>query len=892
MTTDFVCVDSETCGLFGPIVLFQWGEGFDGPIHLYSPFKREIRETLDLLRWLTSKRILGFNLAFDWFKVQQAWTTLALLGKRVGLSEKPINHIDAYALCEPEARDGPCLKPLGAMDLMLHARKGPWQNLMARDPIIVRRVPIGIAPLVLRELEARINLPNIFFAKRKPKPGEDPNAKWRIKRIKKIDGDDPDFVNIELDFNPSSALKALATHELNLDPLTTLVYSQVEVDRRFLPEEHGVAPFALSVGKPGKWEGAWPDVVELHSNHWEYNTLAREYATKDIVYPRALYDKWGRPPFDDNDSILACLAGSTRWKGFSVNLPGIGKLKAQAQEKMKLAPRSPSEVMTYLQEKLDPMEQLVLKDKHTGNLTTKKIVLEEIRKLKSCSMCLSGQEHEDCILKEHEAAARANLVLGSRQGKKEEEVYEKLEMAKRFHVSVNVIGARSSRQSGGQVTEGKKIKKSGGLNPQGINKKKVVREQFPLAFTEEIMTALSGAMLGEYKDQWDKVSERYLREARGLSQRGLHTDEWAELGYPILGEKLVGGDFDKFEVCIADAYYLDPQLRIDLTGTEPECISGECKWCNFDKAKKEFVACCSRCTGKPSKPGSVKIHAIVGAMAYVGRTYWEIRATDGKDRDPSKDKDGNHIPGLKEIFPHWPVEHWVDLYTRAKSAFFALLYFGNEDTLASRLGIPKEDGLRVFQLIMARYPVMAEKREEFYESFCPVRQPDGGKVFWVEPDDYGESMNGFKRFVTLENKIIKTLWELAEDVPPEWREIKVRVVRREKSQTVAGAVRSALYGAAHGLQGANQRAMGNHKIQATGAIETKELQCRIWKFQPCGIHQWVVRPMNVHDELPTAIHPDYEEHVAKVQGEFIIERRSLIPLLAMKWKPLGTWGGK
>lgn len=882
---DFACIDSETCGLFGPIVLFQWGEGFDGPINLHSPFKREIAETLDLLEWLTTKRILGFNLAFDWFKVQQAWTTLKLLAKRVGKHELPINHIDAYALCEPEARDGPCLKPLGAFDLMLHARKGPWQSLMNRDPIVVRRVPITIARLVADELEAKIKLPDIFFAKRKQKKidpfNPNPRAKWRIKRIKTADGENPDFVNIELEFSPSSALKALATHELQLDPEKTLVFKDVEVSRKFLPNEQSVAPYALSIGRPGKWNGAWPDVVEIHSNHWEHNVLAREYATKDIVYPRALYDKWGRPPFDDNDSVLACLAGSTRWKGFSVNIPGIGKLKRAAQEKMKLAPRAPSEVKEYIKEKLDPLEQVVLIDKHTGQMTTKRVVLEEIRKFKACQACLDNVDHAECKLIQHPAAERANLVLGSRQGKKEEEIYEKLELAQRFHVSVNVIGARSSRQSGGQNSEGKKIRKSGSLNPQGIQKKKAVREQFPLAFTEELMRQASEQMRGAYSDYWDHLSDKYIREHRALNNRGLHTDEWAELGYPILAEKLVGGDFDKFEVCIADAYYLDPQLRIDLTGAEPPCERGECKYTNFNKETKQYEPCCSRCTGKPAKSGSVKIHAIIGSLAYTGRTYWEVRATDGKDSDI-----------LRQLFQDWPVEHCVDLYTRAKSAFFALIYFGNEDTLASRLGIPKEDGLRVFNLIMERYPVMAAKRLEFYESFCPVRQPDGGQVFWVEPDDYGESMNGFKRFVNLENQILKALYDLAEDIPPEWRDVKVKVMRRERLQTVAGAVRSALYGAAFGLQGANMRAMGNHKIQSTGAIETKELQCRIWKFQPIGIHPWMVRPMNVHDELPTAVHPDYEDRVAKVQAAFIEERRSLIPLLNMKWKALGTWGGK
>lgn len=832
-----------------------------------------IDETIDLYKWLSTEQILGFNLSFDIFKIQQQMTTLMLLGHRVGKQSRPIDFITEYALCEPQARDGPVFKPRGAMDLMLHARKGPWQNLMARDPIVIRRVPIGIAPLVLQELERRITVPDIFFAKRKDKSG----TKWKIKRIKTADGENPDFVNIELNFAPSSALKALYTHEAKLDPSQTLVFSDVEVDRRFLPVENGSAPYALSIGKPGRWNGAWPDVVKQHHDHWLYNDLAREYAFKDIVYPRWLYNHWGRPAFNDDDSILACLAGATRWKGFSVNVNGMKKLNEQATQKMSLAPRAPRAVMEYLQEVLSPEEQVVLKDTKSGSLTTKRVVLEEIRKLKCCHDCLDGVKHDVCVAVEHPAAERANKVLASRQGKKEKEVYDKLIEARRFHVSVNVIGARSSRQSGGQVTEGKKVKKSGSINPQGINKKKVVREQFPLAFTLDLLKALADDM---------KVDLAAL----GVNVVGSHLDEWASIGFPLQEEIIVGGDFDKFEVCITDAYYQDPQLHADLVGVEPPCERDECRFSNL--VDGEFIPHCSRCTGVPSKPGSVKIHAIIGTLAYPGRSYWDIRATDGKDRDETYNKKGQRVPGLKELFPDWPLEHWVDLYTRSKSAFFALIYFGNEDTLASRLGIPKEDGLKVFNAIMARFPVMASKRNEFYESFCPVRQPEGGQVFWVEPDDFVESMLRFPRFFTLENQIINALYLLAEDVPSEWQGIKVKVMRKAKLQTVAGAVRSSLYGAAFGLQGANMRAAGNHKIQSTGAGFTKQLQRRIWDHQPCGVHPWYVRSLNVHDELPTTVHPDYEERVAATQAAFILEKRALIPLLAMKWKRMGTWAGK
>jgi hypothetical protein len=198
---------------------------------------------------------------------------------------------------------------------------------------------------------------------------------------------------------------------------------------------------------------------------------------------------------------------------------------------------------------------------------------------------------------------------------------------------------------------------------------------------------------------------------------------------------------------------------------------------------------------------------------------------------------------------------------------------------------------------------MAEKRQEFYESFCPVRQPDGGRVFWVDPDDFVESMLGFPRFFTLENEVIKALFDLAEDVPEEWRALKVKVVRRDKQQTIWGAVRSALYGATFGLQGSNMRAAGNHKIQSTGAQLTKMLQGQVWSFQPCGVHPWLVRPMNVHDELMTAIAASFtatsdttaeplENLIATAQANFIKRHKSLVPMLGMKWHEMANWAGK
>jgi DNA polymerase I-like protein with 3'-5' exonuclease and polymerase domains len=154
-------------------------------------------------------------------------------------------------------------------------------------------------------------------------------------------------------------------------------------------------------------------------------------------------------------------------------------------------------------------------------------------------------------------------------------------------------------------------------------------------------------------------------------------------------------------------------------------------------------------------------------------------------------------------------------------------------------------------------------------------------------------MFGFRRYFTLENQIVKELFSLAQDPPDEWRRLPIKVVRRDREQTVSGACASALYGACFGIMGANSRAAVNHKIQATGAEMTKELENNIWKLQPSGIHPWRVRPMNVHDEILVVNEPGLEVHIRKIVDDYIDEMKPIIPLLEIEWKDkLNNWSEK
>lgn len=459
-----IFLDTETCGLHSLPILLQYAYD-DGPIHLWNFWTNPIFESLKLIEEIVNHQegIVGFNLAFDWFQLCKIYTIFSLHENPTII---PRFDIPSIAALEKAGRDGPCIKPQKACDLMLHARKGPYQSTMDRHDIRIKRVPTALAYQLAKELENRITLKDIYFARRADKTAE----KWKVMDREDSDGEpDPDFKDILLKFAPSSALKALAIDALNIEEDSILLFADIEVPRELWPEEKGYAPFHEAVGL-----GSWPDVIEFHIDHWEYNELARTYAEKDIVYTRGLWNFFGCPNPGDDDSELACMVAAVRWKGFRIDLDKIKFLKEKALSRVEQAPMDPRSVKNWIWPDLSETERVGTKG------STKKIVLESIAEFMltcpkceglGCSSCQDGE-----IV--HPAAIKAKAVLDARKAKKEIELYDKLIEAGRFHASFKVIGTLSSRMAGAD-----------GLNPQAIKHTKEVRSCFPLA---EIGTPLCG----------------------------------------------------------------------------------------------------------------------------------------------------------------------------------------------------------------------------------------------------------------------------------------------------------------------------------------------------------------------------------------------------------------
>lgn len=792
MNRKLIFIDSETCGLHSIMVLLQYAEGKDGDIVLHEIWKRPVGETLDLLEYIADNIVVGFNLSFDWFHIQKIHSIWSMLER----DWIPEEHMEEIIEAEMPARDQKCLKAFSAIDLLLHSRRGPYQSLMARKDIRIKAIPlvpvtwngqmIPLAYAVSSYLESTVELDGIYFARTSDKDA----PHWAVQdRVNKDGHTCREFADVVLRFNADGSLKSLAEHALGIPPKAK--FADIELDRKHRPQELGYAPFAKAMSSADKnWEVwglnsdkskevlkgyAWPGVVQLHIDHWHENEPARVYAEDDIVYTRGLYYHFDEPEHGDRDSILACMVASVRWHGFEIDIEGIEGLKREAEEIVKGSPintNKPPAIRQYINEMCDETECCFLED------TTKKSKLEEmeqwtIREDEECLKCLGGLEPDclrctDGVTKKgiHPAATRAGEVLGIKIAKKQIELYSKLVTAGRFHASFKVTGTLSNRMAGGD-----------GLNAQGINHDANVRRQFPLV--------------------WE-------------------------------GYELCGGDFDGFEVTIADAVYDDLDLRTAI-------VTGQ------------------------------KLHGLFGTLLYPGYTYEQILDSDHNEHD----------------------YEFGNMYGKAKSGVFAMIYGGTADTLNKNLGIPEDVAKAAFDEWGNMFPGIGKSREKINDLFQPLVQPDGlgTAIHWVEPQEYVESFLGFRRYFTLEYKIVRALFELANKLPAEWKKCDANVIRSDRRgvQKAWGALTSALFGASFGIAEGIVRAASNHEIQSPGAEVTKETQVRIWDLQPHGVSEWIVAPMNVHDEVISVTHPDYVEAQGKIVTEVVESYREKIPLIGMSW---------
>ena len=450
-------LDVETCGLHGVPVLLQYAYD-DGPIQCHDLWLEPIDETIDLILKITKTNIIGFNLVFDWFHIYKFFTMLLrfIQENPEAAKDRPYDHVDELAKLERDAGKIGCLRPPAACDVMLVSKLGPYQSLMDRKNIYIRRVPAVLAEALQTELIHRVHIDDIYFSRQRAHKDA---PRWTMTPSKDRDGRVlRGFYDLVLRFKPSGALKVLAQNALKIPARDIIKRSDVlpadrpEIDKGYKP-----------------WGGDWPKFVRRHALHWKHNARAREYATDDVKYTRDLWKYFGSPPPGDIDSNLAIMVACVRWRGMSVKTDKMQHLIDIIKPELKKVPQAPNAVKRWLSTFFSPEENMVLID-------TKKTTLQTITKLE-CDCQYEGTPAYACEIchgtGRHPASEPASRVLEARALKKELELYEKIVDAGGLYPSYRVIGTLSGRMSG-----------SDKLNPMGIKRTDAVRALFDMADAE------------------------------------------------------------------------------------------------------------------------------------------------------------------------------------------------------------------------------------------------------------------------------------------------------------------------------------------------------------------------------------------------------------------------
>lgn len=158
-----IFLDTETCGFVGPIVLIQYQIEGDNNVYHHHVWHESVQSTLILIERFVNEDIVLFNAVFDWFHLVKLYNLFIQIMDK----SQPPSITEVADICTTSNRGGHLsLKPASMLDLMLIVRRSKWQTLMDRDDITIKRVPFEAAHQVADELQHRLDIPEIYFAKR------------------------------------------------------------------------------------------------------------------------------------------------------------------------------------------------------------------------------------------------------------------------------------------------------------------------------------------------------------------------------------------------------------------------------------------------------------------------------------------------------------------------------------------------------------------------------------------------------------------------------------------------------------------------------------------------------------------------------------------------------
>lgn len=823
---DPIHIDSETIGFHGMAVLIQFSVG-DGKEYLIEVWREVACETLELLEAVCNHDggIVLFNASFDWFHICKWYTVISYWIEHYDREfDYPVDYIEEIALSEEYGRYGKCLKPKHVVDLMLVARKTEYQSLMERNPIRITRVPSQIASSLAMHLDQKVPLKDVYFARYK-----DPSRRWQVMDIKNdLDEIIPEFKDLVLKFAPSSGLKALAQDALGFRE--TVKFTEVEPPAGSRPVESGWAPFCTAPVKHKTGAFMYPNAKNNWLDKWPARGKIR------IHIDHWAYNKPARG-YARKDVVYT--RGMFHY--FGARQHGLGHEEARIY--------ATTDVPRIYPLDMDDNDSVIACMVGAVRWSGYEIDIEGVKR-----------EREKALLKQEGATHNFNSSQVCRDYLTEiANDMQKLAMAKNGKLSTGGVILESLAKwkisevcphCNGDYEYYKCDKCEEGFAPSDTphpiaERAKEILDYRHAGKRADMLAKL--LMAGRFHASFKVIGALSGRMSGGdgLNAQGIESTKAIRKLFPLAGESeaLSIGDYTAFEVMIMNAAYNDPQLIEDSTSTRT------CSYCGGTG--------CDECEGTGILP--TKLYGIGGSL-FFDKPYDEIMKTKG-------------LRGEK------------DLYKRSKSGVLALFYQGEAYTLGTRIGVAEKQGQEGFKRWQERYKHMYHQIALTNARFQAMEQEGGigTCITWDDPDEYIETLFGFRRWFTLEIKIMKALFELGENPPQEWHNVKAKVTRRDREQTAAGAARSAVFGGAFKIQGSMQRAAGNHRIQGSGAAITKGLQVALWQLQPVGVNDWNVKPMNIHDEVPCVHKPELRQAVAAIVFSYNEKMREKIPLLEMEW---------
>lgn len=246
-----------------------------------------------------------------------------------------------------------------------------------------------------------------------------------------------------------------------------------------------------------------------------------------------------------------------------------------------------------------------------------------------------------------------------------------------------------------------------------------------------------------------------------------------------------GGDFDAFEISIAQSVYQDKQMDADLRD-------------------------------------GIDLHSMSATMFYDTLNY-------------------------PEFILHKKESPYKDQRYHAKQSNFAILYGGGPVNISQECGTPMEQAEKGYEKFFDRYTGIKEYFEKNEKSFYTVDVKTWSEHCIEKMSDQIEDIFGNKQSFRFEKKICNLFWHLGmKDIVkrsiPELSELKIVRKEMKGEQTWNNCVKSAFLGSVITMQQAILRRAINTPVQMTGAYITKKLIRRLWTehYSPM---------LNIHDEI-------------------------------------------